>query len=68
VSKPRVAGTITVRVKAYDLLRECVENGIAYGWNRARKHVDDPDPETVKGEIEAAVMNEICEWFSFDEP
>jgi len=37
------------------------------GWNRAHKHHESPDPESIRNAIEIAVLNEICEWFDFDE-
>lgn len=54
-----------VRVDTYRVMAQAVESGVAYGWNRAHKHVDDPDPENIKEEIERAVITEICEWFRF---
>ena len=56
----------TIRARVYPLMREAVEAGTAYGWQRAHKHVDDPTPEAIKEAIEQAVMNEICERFQFD--
>jgi hypothetical protein len=50
---------------AYTLAAEAVEAGIAYGWQRAHKHTDTPDPETIRSEIERAVMNELAERFTF---
>lgn len=55
-----------IRAKVYPLMREAVEAGIAYGWQRAHKHVAHPDPEAIKAAIEQAVMTEICERFSFE--
>ena len=28
---------------------------------------DTPDPDTIRSAIEHAVLNEICEWFDFEE-
>lgn len=56
-----------MKAKTYNLIRQCVESGVSYGWNRAHKHVDDPNPQQIKNEIEEAVMNEICEWFTFED-
>jgi hypothetical protein len=57
-----------VKVKAdiYKILSRAVDEGIAYGWNRAHKHTDSPNEETIKDEIERAVMNEICEVVKID--
>jgi hypothetical protein len=56
----------TIRAKVYPLMREAVEAGVSYGWLRAHKHVDDPEPDAIKEAVEQAVMNEICERFQFD--
>lgn len=56
-----------MKAKTYNLIRHCVENGINYGWNRAHKHVSDPSPEQIKNAIEDAVMNEVSEWFTFED-
>jgi hypothetical protein len=56
-----------MKAKEYHLIAKCVETGIMFGWNRAHKHTDEPDPETIRNAIEVAVMNEICEWFDFED-
>jgi hypothetical protein len=50
---------------AWKLAADAVEAGIAYGWQRAHKHTDTPDPETIRAEIERAVMHELTERFQF---
>lgn len=59
-------GSETIRAKVYPLMREAVEAGVAYGWNRAHKHVDNPTPEAIREAIEQAVMSEIDQRFLFD--
>lgn len=54
-------------MRAYPVLCRAVEEGIAYGWNRAHKHTGTPGEELIKGEIEKAVITEICETFDFDD-
>jgi hypothetical protein len=56
-----------MKAKEYNLIVQCVENGIMVGWNRAHKHDENPDPEAIRNAIEHAVMNEICEWFDFED-
>jgi hypothetical protein len=48
-------------------LTDCIENGVEYGWSRAHKHTDQPNPNTVKECIEDAIMLEISENFSFED-
>ena len=56
-----------MRVKAYEVLHRAVEEGVLRGYARAHKHTDDPGEETMKYEIENAVLGNICEVFDFDE-
>ena len=54
-----------IRLKAYPLIERAVEEGTAYGWNRAHKHTDAPEPAHIRDAIVAAVMNsldEILDW------
>ena len=62
----RVAGQI--RTNTYAVFSRAVEEGVEYGWNRAHKHTSTPDADVVKEEIEQAIMNSVCEFFSFDSP
>lgn len=56
-----------MKAKEYNLIAQCVENGVMLGWNRAHKHSDTPEPHYIHSQIEQAVLNEICEWFHFED-
>jgi hypothetical protein len=56
-----------LRVRAYPVLENAVEVGVNGGWNRAHKHVDNPDEQHVKDEIKQYVLNAICEAFDFED-
>jgi len=56
-----------MKIRGYLVLRRAVEEGVAYGWRRAHKHADSPDEETIKDEIITAVLNEVCEYFNFED-
>jgi hypothetical protein len=56
-----------MKAKTYQLIQECVENGVQLGFNRAHKHTDTPSDEELQNKIIDSVMLEICEWFTFDE-
>lgn len=56
-----------MKVKSYAVLSNAVELGVMYGWNRAHKHTDTPSEDEIKTQIQQAIMNEICEWFSFSD-
>ena len=59
-----------MKAKDYDVLRMAVEQGIAYGLTRADKHSADPlteaQRERVADRVEKAVIDSVCEWFTFD--
>ena len=56
-------------MKARDglVLERCVEVGIKLGLNRARKHLEAPTEAEVVQAIQRAVMEEVEEWFVFEE-
>ena len=56
-----------MKVKEYTVLSDCVERGVVSGIARAHKHTDTPTPETVRDLVIVAVINEICEYFNFDD-
>jgi hypothetical protein len=56
-----------MKLRAYPVLRRAVEDGVAYGWRRAHKHSDAPGAETIDEQIVTAVLNEICQYFDFDD-
>jgi len=56
-----------MKVRAYPVLHRAVEEGVAYGWRRAHKHTDKPDAAAIEEQIVTAVVNEICEYFAFDD-
>ena len=56
-----------MKVKMYPLIERLVEEGIDAGWNRAHKHTDTPDEETIKNCIHQYIMNGFDEAFEFDQ-
>lgn len=56
-----------MKVKIYQLLDQCIENGTKRGYYRAHKHIENPVPETIIQSIEDSVMAAILEYFSFDD-
>lgn len=49
------------------VLERCVETGIKLGLNRARKHQEAPTEAEVVQAIQRAIMDEVEEWFIFEE-
>ena len=56
-----------LKPKTWEVLRMAVEEGVAYGYQRAHKHTDQPSEEAVKQAIEEAVLNAIGNWFHMDD-
>lgn len=54
-----------MKPKSWPVLVRCVEEGVQMGWNRAHKHTDHPDEQSILEHIETEVMNAICEAFDF---
>ena len=57
-----------MKPNSYKIISDCVENGINGGWNKAHKHTDNPSEDFIKEQIGNYIMNQICEYFKFDEP
>lgn len=64
-AKANVTGGM--RVRSYEVFRRAIEEGVAYGWRRAHKHTDKPAEGTIKDEIVEGILNEVCEYFDFDD-
>ncbi len=52
---------------AYKVMVMAVETGVALGVRRAFKHDSAPTDEAIIAMVERAVLDEICEWFRFEE-
>lgn len=63
--KKKIKTETVIRVRAYDVMRQCVEDGVAYGWRLAHKHVDNPEAEDVQDHVIDSVMSVIWESFEF---
>lgn len=64
--KPRRSVSGGLRVKAYVVMCEAVEQGVACGMRRAHKHTDAPTSDDIERCVSDEVMNAICEVFDFD--
>ena len=54
-----------IKVNAYEVIAQAVENGISYGYNRAFKHTEIPEKDDIKEAIYQAVMNDLTEILVF---
>lgn len=55
-----------MKANEYLVMNQAVEDGVAYGWMRAHKHVENPTEDQIKDAIVEGVMSTICQWFMFD--
>lgn len=56
-----------MKIKVYNLISECVERGTKLGYRSAHKHTDTPNEEYIFDRIHTDIMNELCEYFTFDD-
>lgn len=56
-----------MRANMREILDRAIGNGLARGWQRAHKHVDDPTPSHIMEEVLAAIWLEIDEVVIFEE-
>lgn len=56
-----------MKIKEYNIMEMAVSAGVEYGYNRAHKHNDSPSEGEIKEAIIKAVMDEIGQWFVFEE-
>lgn len=53
-----------MKPREYEVLCMAVEAGVARGFRRAWKHLDEPEPKSAMQEpVAAEVITAICEWF-----
>ena len=55
-----------MQFKAYSLIERAVEEGINFGFNRAYKYSDKPEPEAIKEQMLHEVMLALSEIMDFD--
>ncbi len=67
MKQPKRSVSGGMRARAYDVLRRAIEEGIEYGWRRAHKHTDTPDADAIKDQIVTGILNEVSEYFDFDD-
>ena len=63
---PEQAMGCSMRPKIREILEECIENGVAYGYSKAHKHDDNPYDFHIFEHIENAIWIEIDQRFDFE--
>ena len=55
-----------MRPKIRQILEDCIETGIEYGYIKAHNHCEDPDTFYIYEQIESAIWYEIDQRFEFE--
>ena len=58
----------TIKIDLYGLIDDAVENGVRYGYNRARKHDPNPGEDHVIDVIRESVLDKLNDLINFNEP
>ena len=56
-----------MKAKTLVILEMAINVGVKRGWNRAHKHIENPNEGSIMAHLEECVMSEIHEYFTFDE-
>ena len=56
-----------LRINAYDVIMQAVEEGAFYGVRRAYKHTDTPSQDAIADAVRQAVVNALCEVLVFED-
>ena len=56
-----------IYIEAYTVVDHAVEEGVALGYRRAHKHLNNPAEAVMVETIHREVMNALCEVLRFDE-
>lgn len=54
-----------MKIKMYNLISECIERGVDFGYNRSYKYVDNPDKTSMVENIHREIMNQLCDYIDF---
>jgi hypothetical protein len=55
-----------MKPKFREVLELAIEQGVARGYRRAHKYVENPTEESIAATIEECVMSAIYDWFEFE--
>ena len=59
-----------LKPKTYYILKDCIDRGLEHGLNKTIKHSEDEkniNQELLLINQNIAIMNEICEYFDFEQ-
>lgn len=56
-----------MKVNFYAIFERAIIEGVTRGYRRAHKHLDNPDEVSIVDNIHREIMNELCEYFDFND-
>lgn len=56
-----------MQANEYMVLERAIDEGVEYGFMFAYKHNPAPSEDDMREAVKAAVLNSVCEWFTFKE-
>jgi hypothetical protein len=56
-----------MKPRMHVILEMAIEQGVARGWHRAHKHVENPSEESIKDTMTDCVMSAITDYFNFED-
>lgn len=56
-----------MQANEYLVLERAIDEGVEYGFMRAYKHNPAPTEDDMREAVKLAVINSICDWFTFKE-
>jgi hypothetical protein len=56
-----------MKAKTLVILEMAINVGVKRGWHRAHKHIENPNEGTICDNIEREIMNELFEYFEFED-
>lgn len=63
--KKKLPVRTSVRLRAYTIIQQAVEVGVAHGHGRAHKHTETPSKDLYVSTVSDAVMNELSDILDF---
>ena len=56
-----------MKPKFRNVLELAIEEGVRLGYNRAHKHIESPQPDSIVEHITENIMLCLDEWFDFED-
>ena len=61
----KVKANATIKLRAYEIIEDAIDNAVNIGFYRAKKHTDKPTDEHIVESISREIMNSLSEIIDF---